>query len=603
MRRQLASLLPALALFTLAPSAKARSTLSARVSLTSMLSAEQELSLSDPSLRVTPLGQPVLASPWLIGYGDLRAVLTGTGLAHDRLDLRLDMRVRGTGVFDYESKFALLSLTGPQTQVSSRGYLGGPEFDLREVYLTFRPRKTTALSLGRQIISEADALKLDGARVRLSFNPHWDAGVFVGGYPNPYSRSLLSDYTPPCGAGVASGNSALVLTGGASVPVAAALCQTQGPQLALAAGFTLQYRLRRLWGSAGLVGSFFGGPGDGGAVRPAGGPMNLLGLLAPADTGRDAPRVFMALQQHAQLAGWLSLYGNLVVDLMGSAGAQVTRAIASADVRALADDRLTLRVSYAFLSSQAINMYLSQMLYNRAPNGTSLVGTTGVVENNLTVLRTARHEGRLGIDSLLAARLVLFVEGRLRARALMGGDSNPAVYLSPSYLNQQRSLAGEGTLGLRDGGSLGEIRSRLSYTFLEDFRARSHVLQGGAGRDFMGGVLALELGYNLVLTRDAGVDSTGCKDLVTLQPTPQLGGLNAAQLDPALSVFSPDCYGRRSGTTHEAVATLMLRPRPRWFVLADYRFTAMLTDSQPAPGAAVPTLLGHSAILRVEVSF
>ena len=85
----------------------------------------------------------------------------------------------------------------------------------------------------------------------------------------------------------------------------------------------------------------------------------------------------------------------------------------------------------------------------------------------------------------------------------------------------------------------------------------------------------------------------------------------AAQIDPRRSVFLPDCFGRRSGSAHELGLTLGANPYGRLFLLADYRFSALLTDPQPSyrvQGAANPlavqpvaTVLGHAALLRIEL--
>ena len=78
--------------------------------------------------------------------------------------------------------------------------------DLREVYLRLSTSPRTLLSLGRMLVPEADRLRLDGLRFAGRLGEHWELAGLVGGYSNPFSRSLLTDYVPPCGAGVASGS-------------------------------------------------------------------------------------------------------------------------------------------------------------------------------------------------------------------------------------------------------------------------------------------------------------------------------------------------------------------------------------------------------------
>src|SRR5262249_21411958 len=145
------------------------------------------------------------------------------------------------------------------------------------------------------------------------FGEHWEGGLFAGGYPNPYSRSLLTDYAPPCGDGVASGNSQIPLAQlqmmnplelgfprpADVVNVAPDPCQAARPQLALAAGLTARYRYDRVWGNMGLVGSFFAGDNDGGPVRRNDGVTNLVSNVQQPITERDRPRIYLNWTNHA----------------------------------------------------------------------------------------------------------------------------------------------------------------------------------------------------------------------------------------------------------------------------------------------------------------
>lgn len=591
--------------------------LSGRVSLTGVYYAEQEVGASSG-----------LASPTRLAYGDLRLMLNGNRLAR-RVDLRLDLRLRGTATFDYEAKYQPIYFVSPQTFVTARGYLGGPELDLREANLGLWLGQRVALYVGRQHVVEADNIRVDAARLQVDFNDHLRGGLFVGGYPNPYSRSLLTDYAPPCGSGVATGNTSLDLnkardnqnpleirvglpTGAAAIiPGALEPCQTAGAQLALAAGLTARYQFSRLWGHVGLVGSFLGGAVDGAVqvdpkqVNPVAGTLQV-GNLLPAVSERDKPRVYLSWMNHVSPSERLDVFSDLVVDALGSSGAQLTRAALVGTLRALRDERLTVRASYTFLSSLAIQMWLNRLLYNRFPNGSTVSpGSFGIVENNLTVLRTSRHEARLTVELALVRRLGLWAEGRVRQRSLQGGESNPAVYQDPNYTGQERPLSGDASVGLRDGGSLLGVRAALSYTFLQTFRAQNHVIRLSVGKDLFGGRLSVDGEYVPLLTRDEGAGSFTCGNLNPKFPD------TAAQIDPRRSVFLPDCFGRRSGSAHELGLTLGANPYGRLFLLADYRFSALLTDPQPSyrvQGAANPlavqpvaTVLGHAALLRIEL--
>jgi hypothetical protein len=321
----------------------------------------------------------------------------------------------------------------------------------------------------------------------------------------------------------------------------------------------------------------------------------LIGNLLPGTTGRDRPRIFVSWMNFAQPAAWLDLFSDVVVDLYGSAGVQPTRIALQATGRFLRGDRLILRVGYTHLSSLAINMYMSELLYNRAPNGSTLNGgSLGVVENNLTVLRTGRDEARASLDIHLVRRLGLSLDGRFRYRSLIGGDSNPTVFDTPAFTDNMQNVAGDATVSLRDRGSVGGVRALLSYTFLSDYRALDHVVKASVGRDFFKQRLGIDLEYVFLLVRDAGagLDNSACAP-----STPS----------PTTATFNPfllGCFGRRSGTTHEAGIVVTVFPSQRVFLLVDYRFQAMLTNPQPRYQPQVPneipTVFSHSLLFRAE---
>lgn len=571
-----------------------------RVSLTGNYYFEQEQPV-DGALF------PVLASPTQLAFLDARASLLALNLG-GRVDIRFDGRARITQDPDYEARFTPNILTPPINQVMARGYLGGQEFEIREanIGVLIMPRLT--LQLGRMHILEADSARVDALRVRLRIGSAWEGSLFVGGYPNPYSRSVLSDYTPVCGHGVAAALAPAQIQvdtaklglnlGVVTVPVAKDPCVSPGTQLSLAAGVTARYGYRLIDGSIGLVGAFFGGSDDGGPVKIDPAVTNRVGNLQPEAPLQDSPRVYVSWTNHVRPSKSFSLFSNLLVDLVGSQGTQVTRALVVASLRP--GDRFSLRLSYAFHSPLAIDMYLRQQLYNRSPNGTAVFGMNpfSVTENNLTVLRTARHEARLNSDLRLVRQLRLYVDGRFRNRALLDAQSHPDLYVNnpQGYQEQLRSFAGDATLGLRDGGSIARTRLHAAYTFLQDFRAQNHRIQAALGRSFASDAFSIDIDYSLLLTRDGGVGLNQC--------TPNLfpQGLQAfAQINPAISTFLPDCFGRRSGATHEVGAQLAVTPWRQLLLFADYRFAALLTDPQGQQD--IPKVFSHMALLRIEASF
>jgi hypothetical protein len=431
-------------------------------------------------------------------------------------------------------------------------------------------------------VNEADILKIDGARLLRRFGPHWEGSVFLGGNPNPYSRSILSDYTPPCGAGVST---PLVNEAG---QIVAAPCQT-GTNFGIAAGLTARYEYSTLWGSLALVGSVFGSPGDGGPVQVED-PAVLMdrGLQQPANLqlpslGLDSPRIYVSWINSFRPIERLDLFANLVVDLYGSGGPQITRLVTLGTLRLLRDDRLTLRLGYTRMSSLAINMYLNRMLYSRVLGGTLTDQGAGIIENSLTVLRTARDDVRATADVKIVRRLGAYIDAHFRHRALLGAGSNPTVYEAAAYTDNTANFGVEVAAGLRDSGTLYGIRAALSYIALFNFRGSSDVLSLDLGRDFLGERLTLDFQYVLALTRDNGAAfaGTGCT---------------------AEMAFAPQCYGQRSGVTHELGLTLTGNPWRKLFLLFDYRLTAMQTSpiGTTEPKTEVPTVIGNSILVRGE---
>jgi len=536
------------------------------------------------------LFQSKLATSTQLGFGELRAIVDARRIAKERIDFRLDVRLRLTGDFNFETKFTDEFFDKRKTDnnfgVSARGYLGGPEYDLREAYVNVRFSESFGLQLGRMFINEADNIKLDAVRLWRRFGPHWTGAAFAGGYPNPYSRSLLTDYAPPCGNGVAADT---------YNPATAGTCIPPGLQPGFGAGIGARYSYDRLWGSVGLVGSFFKGEGDGGKVRPDPSALDVTGMimpplsqpnLLPADGALDAPRVFISWLNAWRPAERFDLFSDLVIDAYGSAGPQLTRLVLLGSVRLLPNDRLTMRVGASYLSSLAVNLYLNRLVYNRLSGGTLQASGFSAVENNLTILRTGRAEGRVTLDARLVRRLGGFVEGRFRFRTLLNGDSDPTVYGDKNvYGTYAQSLAGDGSIGLRDTGSIAGLRGSLSYSFIADYRSMNHVINFDIGRDFWNERVGITLNYLAAISKDKGPVGQG------------------AMIDDACSVLSPfaACYGKRSGMTHELGLLATFNPWRTLYVVADYRFVALTTDRQPFTLAdTFPTIISHAILARVE---
>lgn len=548
----------------------------------------------DPTLNIDKR----IATNSNLGLADLRATVLASRMWKDRIDFKLDFRLRLTGSLDFERKFDSNSqLSGDDFYKKSlgttaRGYLGGREYDLREAYVTLRPVPTWHLSLGRMYIAETDAIKVDGVRVAHDFGQHWYGSAFFGGYPNPYSRSLLTDYVSPCGNGVAGQRSETptIITGPfdpTPTELATQQCQTDGGKFGLVGGVGARYNYGALWGTVGAAGSFFLGPGDGGAVSPNFGATPPMGTdpiqqnLTQPSSDLDAPRVFVSWFNSWRPHERVDLMSDLVIDLYGSAGPQLTRAVVLSSIRALSNDRLTIRLGYSHMSSLAINMYLSRLIYNRSAGTTLAAIGASAVENNLTVLRTGRDEGKVTLDSRFFRRLGGFIEGRVRARSLINGDSVPDVYNTPTYTKNTSNLAGDVSVGVRDTGTLYGVRASLIYSLIFDYRAQNHVISFDVGRDFWKDRITASIGYTVAITTDQLANN----DKVFCTPSDPFSG----------------CFGKRSGMTHEANAQVALNPWRTLFFLVDYRLIAMTSDDRKdLPTKEVPTVITHAILFRSE---
>ena len=441
-------------LFVLSGSAQAQDLgdrFNIRVGLTGMFLTEQQSAPSQDQKQ---------ASPFSLGFGDLRLILDARRLPGS-FELHLDARVRLTGEFSTDAA------TQGANQITARGYLGGKEYELRQVWLLRRGQKID-FGFGRMIVNEADALKIDGARLWWRPAKHWDLSAFAGAYPDPYSRSVTTDYVSA---------------------------------FAFAGGLDTSYTYDRVWGSVSAVGAYLGGKTDGGAFDPAN--------PTAANPKTEAVRGYLTWTSFERFTDWLDVYHDLVFDFVGAAGPQLTRLDLFATARA--PKWFTFRLGYDHMSAIAIEMYLTRLLANRV----DFLAAT--IENNLLVDRTARDEGRGDIE-FTVNQFSAWAEGRLRRRAMVDPKDDP------QFLNAGKqvapSLAYDVTVGLRDRGSLKGIRASLWYTFISDYRARNHILSFEMGRSFLDDRLSVDGSFMYANTRDSQVGATTCTlPIATLSPS------------------------------------------------------------------------------------
>jgi hypothetical protein len=501
-------------------------------------------------------------------YGDLRLILDGRKLASDHFDLHLDARVRVTD--DYNGGF------------TSQGYMDGREYELHEAWGKFRGGKID-FGIGRMIINEADALRIDGVRLWAHLTKHWDLSVFAGALPNPYSRSVLDDYA--YGAYAAGGGAAVA------------------------------YTYDRIWGSFAAVGAYLGGPGDGGpavtnactvATTPMAGSTTPNMLVAPSactlqaarDAADEVTRSYLTWTNYVRPISWFDFYHNIVVDVAGAAGAQLTQ------LDALATFRLqkwgTVRLGYDHMSSIALDNYLHHYLADHAGSyvvtkgatpGTFTLPTT--IENNIAVERTARNEGRLQLE-LLAKDTTLYTEGRFRQRAILQQSADYRFFTGDSQVAP--GVAGDVTLGVRDRGSLAGLRTGAYGMYIKDYRSEDFIASFNVGRSFHNDLFSIDAFFTYSWSKDQASTATGAAALcpsVTFNTSPT-------------NTILATCFGGRDGNTYEVGLTPTMLLSRHWFLMADYRLVIDQTTGTYNESAAMyntHAIITNNVFLRIEARY
>jgi hypothetical protein len=493
-----------------------------------------------------------MSSPYSLAYDDLRAIIDARRLPGS-FDLHLDMRVRMTGGYSTDT------MTQGANQLTARGYDGGREYDLREAYVRRRGEKVD-FALGRMFVIEADALKLDGARLWWRMSKHWDGSIYAGAYMDPFSRSLLDDYK----AG-----------------------------FAFAGGVDTTYTYDKIWGSVSVTAGYLGGKDDGGPL-----PSSIIDPTSAAPvTGNpktETLRTWITWTDYVRLVSWLDIFTDLVLDVSGANGVQLTRLDTLATARA--GKHLTFHVGYDHLSSFAIEMWLTRFLASRVDH------VANTIENNLVVNRTSRDVVHGDVD-LTFGGLSIWGEGRFRKRAFQDPADDPQFAQAGA---QPAGLAYDATLGLRERGTLAGLRPSLWGMYLSDYRSKSYIVGLGLGRNFLDDRLNFDLSFLYAQTKDslAGYSafiactvSSGTHSA----PTPTLPSSGV----PALQT---SCYGTRAGSEYELGLTMTSVLGAHWFALLDYRFVADASGGYLDPAAMPPmlkqpTVLTHVLLLRLEARY
>jgi hypothetical protein len=526
-----------------------------------------------------------IVSPLQLAYGDLRGVIDARRLPGG-FDLHADARVRFTGntaststteftgngmSFDPATSMTPEQLS-QNKQYSSRGYLGSREYQITELWARGHWKKLD-LGLGRMIIPEADAMRLDGARVLVHAHKHWDVGVYAGAYPDPYSRSINDDY-------VAGSN--------------------RGSGVAAGGGLSARYGYDRIYGHFSINALYLGGGDDGGALiyQPSADPAapNILPDTSP--TASTKIRSFVTWQNFWRPIKYLDFYHDLVVDIAGAAGVQLTRLDFFAAIHAT--KWLTIRLGYDHMSSIAIEMYLSRLLMNRVDF------VPGTIENNMTLSRIARDDAHAALE-LQFGRTIVSADGHFRRRVLATPANDPQflTWSASTYYGDQLApkWGYEATLAVRNNGSLAGLRPSFFFTYQSDYRAKNIFAGIGLGRDFWHDRISLDFNFMYANTRDeASENAYGC---------PQSQSYIGPLAFDRNQVLSSACFGTRKGHNVQPSLTLAVSPARHWFLLFDYRLgVAISSDAttptpplgQPSP-YAIPYVLTNTLLARVEAKY
>jgi hypothetical protein len=323
----------------------------------------------EPGSTVGGAVQPESASPFARLWTDLRAQLDARHVKGGRWDARLDGRVRFANDPDDRQAFT-------QDNRLQSGLFGGAEYELKELYAV-RGGRRADLFVGRQVVADVAATKIDGVRLDYANSRRWTLLGFAGLYPRRGSRSLATDYPQ-----------ALDRTGMA----------TGGRVLPVAAGGGAAYRTSKSYGA--------------------------LGGAAIAVKG-EKPRVFVSANGYWRQGPRLDVWHYLVVDLYGSGGFALTNA--SAGVQWKPQPRLRASVAAHRVDTEALSLQIRDQL--------ETVDTGGFVVNNVRAQRIESDSVRASLSGSLGAR------SRYELTVGLAGRRRPGVTLTPTVsLDATRSL-------------------------------------------------------------------------------------------------------------------------------------------------------------------
>jgi hypothetical protein len=387
-------------------------------------------------------------------FTDLRTQLDARHIKGGRWDFRFDARgrfVAGGGAVNPATPIVKVG-TGVQS-----GAFGKNELELKDAWLV-RSGERTDVFLGRQMIADLGAIKIDGLRIDYASSSKFTLLGFAGAYPYRGSRSVFTDYPK------------LVDAKGASLG--------RTPPVATGAGAA--YRTQVAYGAVGVV-----------AIVP------LKGA---------APRVYATTNGY-----WRGIKADVyhfgLIDLFGPAGFALTNVSVGGNYKPSPRLRLTAGLNRNDIDTLGIQA--QSFLQDDA--------TSGV--NSVALRRYATNQVRAGVSAGLgqSQRFELSVSTALRFRpaiALKPVDGSPELAVA---LPAEKGVEIHG--GVVDRRSVGGLRIGLDASrffglgSVSFSRQESFSVRLGVSRDFKAGRGQFEAeGSYLKSTDDA---ASLCADILT----------------------------------------------------------------------------------------
>jgi hypothetical protein len=257
----------------------------------------------------------------------------------------------------------------------------------------------------------------------------------------------------------------------------------------------------------------------------------------------------------------LDLFHYAAADLAGTAGFEPLNAHIGASWRATS--RLRVELALAHMSTHALEIYARDLLETADPEAEP----GAPAQNNLSVIRMASDEGRVGLNASLPARLSVHGELRVRARETLADTQLPMEIAS---IGADRQL--ELSAGLRQRRSILSVDLGGDVVVVRGDRTQSRFVTGRLQRDVAGGRMGGEV---------------------------ELSRIDYDDRCPGSS-RDPTCTGSTSGATLRGGGTVRFAPERRWLVLVDYRAAR---NRSAREGTALPSIVSHSVFFRIQYAF